>query len=294
LGSGDANDTPGGPGPTRVLYHAVGRLRGSDVSAIAAETAYYSILAIAPFLIFLIAGVATISQFVPLGVVDDLESTVERMAPGETGELLVPLFEEARDRAGRGTTSFGMLSAMVIALWSGSRAIGALLKGFARISGVENGSPLVWGRIAALFLAIVMGVTTLLSVSVFLFGGALGRTVASWIGLGGTFSLLWTIVSWPLVAGIVLLVLAVLYWFSASSGTSQLRFFSPGAFVAMTLWLVVMAGIRVYITVVDPGSVYGVLGSFIVLVVFFYVMSLVLLIGAAVNAAVQGERAEAS
>jgi membrane protein len=277
-----------------MLIHALGRLRRSDFTAIAAETSYYAILAIAPFFIFLIAGVAIVSQYFPIGIVDDLESTVERMAPGETGDLLLPLFEEAVDRADRGTTSFGMVSAMLLALWSASRAIGALLKGFRQIErNGDDGNAMVWGRISAMFLAIVMGVVLVLSVSVFLFGGALGRSVSSWIGLGGTFSLIWSIASWPLMAGIVLLVLGLLYWFSASSATSRMRFISPGAIVATVLWLFILVGIRIYIDVVDPASVYGALGTFVVLVVFFFVMSLALLVGAAVNAAAQGEVAEA-
>lgn len=277
------------PGAWRLQLfgRAIWRVRGTDVSALAAEAAYFSILAIAPFLLFLIAGIAVISQMVPITLVDDLEHTVARMAPGDTGDLLVPLVEEAVDRSDRGMLSFGMVSAMVVAMWSGSRAIGSLIKGSARMSGTESESPLIWRRLVALALAAIMGLVLMLSVAVFLFGRGLGRAIAEGIQMGNTFSLIWMYISWPLMAGIVLLMLSVYYWFATGRFTDRLSFISPGALVATVLWVLVMLGIRVFLWVVDPGSIYGALGSFVVLVVFFYVMSLALLFGSAINAEIR-------
>jgi membrane protein len=278
----------------RLLAKAVWRFRGTDVSALAAETAYFSILAIAPFLLFLIAGIAVISQFVPIGLVDDLEQTVSRMAPGDTGELLLPLVEEAVDRTDSGTLSFGMFSAMIVAMWSGSRAIATLMKGTARVSGAANEHPMIWRRIVALVLAVVLAAVSVLSVAVFLFGGSLGRAFAEAVRLGDTFASIWVYISWPLMAGIILLMISVFYWFASGWRWRGLRFISPGAVAATILWVMVMLGIRVFLWIVDPGSVYGALGSFIVLVVFFYIMSLAMLFGAAVNAEVRESRLEAS
>lgn len=271
----------------RLLARAAWRFRGIDVSALAAETAYFSILAIAPFLLFVITGIAIISNFAPIAMIDDLEQTVVRMAPGDTGELLAPLIEEALERTDSGTLSFGLFSAIVVAMWSGSRAIGSLMKGTARITDVTVERSMIWNRVVALFMAVVMGAVSTLSVAVFLFGRGLGRAIAEGIRLGETFSLIWAIVSWPLMAGIVLLMISVFYWFATGRHVSRLPLISPGAVVATVLWMVVMLGIRVFLWVVNPGSVYGVLGSFVVLVVFFYIMSLVLLFGAAVNAEIQ-------
>ncbi len=277
----------------RLLARAVGRMRSTDVSALAAEAAYFSILAIAPFFLFLIAGIAVISQTLPIALVDDLEQTVARMAPGNTGELMAPLVEEAVDRSDSGMLSFGMVSAMVVAMWSGSRAIASLMKGSARISGREIERSLIWKRFVALILATIMGLVLMLSVAVFLFGRGLGRAIAEGVQMGGTFSALWTYVSWPLMAGIVLLMLSVFYWFVSVRFTNRLRFVSPGALIATVLWVVVMIGIRVFLWIIDPGSIYGALGSFVVLVVFFYIMSLALLFGAAINAeAREGANAE--
>lgn len=279
------------PSRVRLLARAVWRLRGADVSALAAEAAYFSILAIAPFLLFLIAGIAIISQMVPITMVEDLEVTVTRMAPGDTGELLVPLVEEAVDRSDSGMLSFGMVSAMIVAMWSGSRAIASLIKGSARMSGEEIDRPLIWSRIVALALAAIMGLVLMLSVAVFLFGRGVGRVIAESIRLGDTFAVVWTYISWPLMGGIVLLMLSLFYWFASVRFTDRLQFISPGAVVATALWVLVMLGLRVFLWIVDPGSVYGALGSFVVLVVFFYIMSLALLLGSAINAEVRDARA---
>ena len=277
------------PRPVRALFGAAARLRGVDVSSLAAVSAYFAILAIAPFLLFLVAGIAVISQVFPIGLIDDLERTVERMAPGDTGELLLPLVEEAVDRSDRGTLSFGMLSAMVVALWSSARAIGSLLDGAATISGRSVHRTMLWNRLIALLLAVGMGTVVMLSLAVFLFGGVVGRAVAGWIGLGDTFADVWALISWPLVAVIVLLVLSVFYRFSTDGPSERLNFISSGAIIATLLWMLVMLGIRLFLEIVEPGSIYGALGSFVVLVVFFYIMSLALLFGEAVNAEMRGD-----
>jgi membrane protein len=277
----------------RIFAHALWRFRGVDVNGLAAETAYFSILAIAPFLLFLLTGLAIISQFAPVAMVDDLEQSLLRMAPGDTGELMEPMIEEALDRTDSGALSFGMLSAIVVAMWSGGRAIGSLMKGIARISSTTIERPALWNRIVSIALAVVMGAVSILSVAVFLFGRGLGREVAGWVRLGDTFSSIWTYLSWPLMVGIVLLMISLFYWLAAGRNATQQPFFSPGAVVAMVLWILVMLGVRVFLWVVNPGSIYGALGSFVVLVVFFYIMSLVLLFGAAINAEVR-ERSESS
>lgn len=282
-------DSRSGRTPTSALLHALWRLRRVDPTALAAETAYYAILAIAPFIIFMVAGVSLISYFVPIALLADLEQTVQRMAPGQTGELLLPVFEEVGGDGDEGMTTLGLVTALVVALWSSSRAISALLKGIARISGRESSRALLRERVVALFLALVLGAVLTLSISVFLFGSAVFRGLAGWIGLSDTFGLIWSVVSWPLMAGIVLLVLSVFYWIAGGRRSDRLNFISSGAIVASGLWLVVMLGMRVYLAIVEPGSIYGVLGSVAVLVVFFFIMSLVLLLGAAVNAEVQDE-----
>jgi membrane protein len=271
----------------RIFYNAVQRLQRTDVSALAAETAYFSILAIAPFLFFLIAGIAMISQFVQFELINDLENTVQRMAPGDTGDLLVPIIEQAVERTDRGTLSFGMFSAMVVAMWSGSRAISSLIKGSARINGVDIDWSMIWTRLISLGLAAVMGAVLILSVAVFLFGRGLGRLMSEGVGMGDTFAVIWVYISWPLMAGIVLLMLSMFFWFATGRYTDRLRFISPGAVIATVLWMVVMIGLRVFLWIVDPGSLYGALGSFVVLVVFFYIMSLALLFGAAINAEIR-------
>jgi membrane protein len=276
----------------RILARAVWRLRGTDVSALAAEAAYFSILAIAPFLLFLIAGIALISQLVPIAMIDDLEQTVTRMAPGNTGELLAPLFEEAVYRSDSGMLSFGMVSAIVIAIWSGSRAMVSLMKGAARMSGTDDSAPMIWNRIVAIGLAGVMAMVLILSFAVFLFGRGLGRLIAEGVQMGDTFTEVWVYISWPLMGGIVLLMLCMFYWFAGGRYTDRLRFLSPGAVVVTVIWVVVMLGLRVFLWIIDPGSIYGALGSFVVLVVFFYIMSLAFLYGASLNAEVREAHAQ--
>jgi len=59
---------------------------------------------------------------------------------------------------------------------------------------------------------------------------------------------------------------------------------TPGAFVAVALWLVISFGFRLYLRYFDSYSVtYGSLGAVIVLMLWFYLTGVVILIGGEVN-----------
>jgi membrane protein len=282
-GTASDNGAKTQPRPVVIGYRAIRRVQRAEASSIAAEAAYFSILAIAPFFIFLIASISIVSQTANVSLVGELEDVVRRMAPGQTGELLASLFEGAVERADRGALSFGLLSSAAVAMWSASRAIQALLRGFNRVYQIEQERPPIWARTISLLLAVVLVTLITVSATMLLFGGALGRWAATALGLGSVFARLWPILNWPIAAVILIVMLSLLY---SIGPNTEVRGGIPsiGALVATGLWLVIMAGLRIYIWLVQPGTIYGALSAFVLLVVFFYVTAIALLIGAAVNA----------
>jgi membrane protein len=101
-------------------------------------------------------------------------------------------------------------------------------------------------------------------------------TTAKWLGL---------VVQWPLLIVVAMLGLAVLYRYAPDRDEPQWRWVSPGAIVATLLWLVASIGFTVYVSNFNSyDKTYGSLGGVIILLTWLYMSSLVVLLGAVINA----------
>jgi membrane protein len=100
--------------------------------------------------------------------------------------------------------------------------------------------------------------------------------------------MLWQILQWPIVLGFLLLTFSLIYYLAPDLKTQPWRSVIPGAIVALTLWIVVSFGFRLYLQFFNTYSVtYGSLGALIVLMLWFYFTGVAILIGGEVNAALR-------
>jgi membrane protein len=87
---------------------------------------------------------------------------------------------------------------------------------------------------------------------------------------------------WPVTIAIVGGGLAVLYWL-ATPHARRVWHVVPGAIVAMIGMIAASMGLSFYVTEASYGNVYGTFGSVLVVILWFYVCSLAVLIGAITN-----------
>jgi membrane protein len=106
--------------------------------------------------------------------------------------------------------------------------------------------------------------------------------------LAGTFSIVWKISHWPLVAACVLLGLALIYYFAPNLKEPQWHWITLGAVVGLALWLLATVALRVYLHFFDSYSAtYGSLGAVIILLISFYLTGIAILIGGEVNVVIE-------
>lgn len=257
-----------------------------DVPGLAAEIAYHLVFSLAPLLIFIISVAAIVDNYTGVDISGQLEELITERAPSpEVEEVLNTLVENAVTEAGGGVASFGAISSLLIALWSGSNAIGTLMKAFNRAYDVPEERPFISKKLIAVGLTLAMGVLVNLAFVLFVFGGDIGGWIANWFGLGDAFNWAWNISRFPIAILFIMFLLAVLYYFGPNINQS-FRWISPGSVVATLLWVVVLLGFNIYLMFADPGSAYGAFGGVIIMLFFFYVTGIVFLIGAEINAVI--------
>jgi membrane protein len=110
------------------------------------------------------------------------------------------------------------------------------------------------------------------------------------IGLGGLADALLRYGRWPALAGLILLGLAVLYRFAPSHSAPQWRWISPGSVIAALAWLAGSALLSYYLAnFANYDATYGSLGAAIGLMIWMWMSTIVVLLGAELNAAIDDQ-----
>ncbi len=129
-----------------------------DVPGLAAEIAYHFVFALAPLLIFIISLAAILDNYTGIDVSGQLEELITENAPSpEVEEVLNTLVDTAVTQAGGGVASIGAITSLLVALWSGSRAVGTLMKAFNRAYDVPEARPFVKKKLVAIGLTLALG-----------------------------------------------------------------------------------------------------------------------------------------
>jgi membrane protein len=116
-------------------------------------------------------------------------------------------------------------------------------------------------------------------------GPPIGRAVADVFGLGEVFTLVWNMVRWPVALLFLVTVVALLYYF-APDADQPFRWITPGGFIGVILWLLASVAFRIYVSsdFNTYNKTYGSIGTVIILLLYLYISSLVVLFGAELNA----------
>ena len=120
-----------------------------------------------------------------------------------------------------------------------------------------------------------------------IFGPQLGDWLAALVGLGKVFELLWNILRWPVSAGMLIVAMAVVYYY-APDVEQQWKWITPGAVFAVLATIVASLGFSVYVSQFGSyNKTYGSIGAVIVFLTWLYLTGLCLLIGGEINAEVE-------
>jgi membrane protein len=265
----------------RELARRVGRELSSDeITDRAAALSYYFVFSLFPALLFLTA----LLGFLPLaGVQERLISYVEGVLPPQASRTVSRTLSEILQGNRGGLLSLGA----VLALWAGSNGMASVISALNVAYDVDEWRPWWKRRLLAIVLTVAFSLYIVTTLTLIVFGPRLADLVGAWLGLGQPFEVAWSLVSLPLVLLCGLLGVALVYHLAPAVRT-RWRWITPGAVLALGLWLAVSFGLRVYVQYFGRYSVtYGSIGGVILLMLWLYLTSLALLIGAEVDAEIE-------
>jgi membrane protein len=121
--------------------------------------------------------------------------------------------------------------------------------------------------------------------------GPVAEEIGARIGVGSTAVTVWNIAKWPVLAVLVLFMLALLYYAAPNARLPGFRWITPGSVLAIVMWLAASAGFAFFVA--NFGSynkTYGALAGVIVGLVWLWITNVAILLGAELNAEIERSR----
>jgi membrane protein len=269
-----------------VLRRSVKQVKADDLTDRAAALTYYGVQAIFPGVLVLVSIVGLLGH----ATAQTLVSNLGTIAPGSVSSFLRSVIQNAQHQKG----AAGILGVVgiILALWSASGYVAAFMRAANRIYAMPEGRP-IW-KTAPVRVGITLFTVVCLVVGIVIVvaTGSLATHIGNAIGLGSTAVLVWEIAKWPVLLLIFAIMLAVLYHFAPNVRHGGLRWISPGAALAVVIWLIASGLFALYVA--NFGSynkTYGSLAAVIIFLVWLWISNLAILFGVEFDAELEHERA---
>ena len=263
-----------------VLWRVYKKMNDNRLMAVAAGVVFYGLLAVFP----------AITAFVSLyGLMADPATIHERLtlATGILPQGALNILNEQLTRLTSHRTSalsIGFIGGLVVALWSANAGAKAVMDALNVAYGETEKRSFVHLNLVA--LAFTLG--TILALMLALGAVVVAPIVLSQLGLSGVNETLIAFARWPILLGLVVLGLTILYRFGPSLTDPHWTWLFPGNVIAAVSWLILSGLFSWYIA--NFGSydaTYGSLGAAIGMMTWMWISMIVVLLGAEMNADIQ-------
>jgi membrane protein len=270
-----------------VLKRTVREAQDDNLTDWAAALTYYGILSLFPAVIVLVALLGLLGEHPR--TTNALLDIIEQLSPGGAADTFRdPIVQVVRNKGGAGALlGIGLLGS----IWAASGYIGAFMRAMNVVYETPEGRPF-W-KLRPLQIAVTLVMVLLLAVVAIaiVLTGPLAEAVGGAIGLGDAAVTAWSWGKWPFLIAIVGLMLASLYYVAPNVRHPGFRWVTPGAALAVVLWLVASLLFGLYVA--NFGSynkTYGSLGGVVVFLLWLWISNLAVLLGAEFDAELERRR----
>jgi membrane protein len=251
------------------------------VSGLAAEAAFFGVLSLPPLIFGLAGAVGFVTSALDIRTIAGfreqlLELSGRVLTPDVVETVIEPTIDDVLSRGQAAVISIGFL----IALWSGSRALNVFIDTTTIMYGMAGRRGIVRTRALSFVLYLVFLIAGIVLLPLILVGPTLVNRVLplSMVTIGKLY--------WPVVLLGSVGLLASLYHLSVPART-RVRADLPGAAVSVAMWVGGSVLLRFVLTEsVGSTTIYGPLAAPIAFLIWLYVISLAVLIGAALNSSI--------
>ncbi len=243
-----------------------------DVGALAAESTYYLILALVPFMIFVVNAVLffmapqinviiNLLQYLPQDFAVTLEANVYRIIAGRS--------------------SIWMFAGLIAAIWSGAQSIEVMIRAADKaISNDRNKQSWLTVKAKSIFFTLLITFAMILSLGITVFGNAVVYALDYYFALPDVFLQTWDLLKYTIPFGTLVLTLAIFYRYATHQYRTGWVRAAAASLIVTSFWLLLTMGYSYYVlNVSHMGITYGSLIGLVVLFIWFHLAAMVIILG---------------
>jgi membrane protein len=260
------------------IKHFLSKSKEDNIAAIAAQSAFFLVLSIVPFLMF---AFAVLSYFnIPR---EFYETYIQGVFVDDWGDKLKSIVDTTY------ANSIGIaFTTIIVALWSAGKGLYSITDGINRIYKIEYKRVWFVKRIYAMGYTLLMFLVMVLTVGLLIVTEFFDNQLRPFIkNLPYILGIIYTLRYFVVFAALLLLVsLAIKLYLRNKVDDkrwAKFRLQLPGVFLTALCWLGLSYGIRIYVKYFNGFSIYGSLTSIAVIMIWFYFSMYILLYGIQFN-----------
>ncbi|MEU4657676.1 YihY/virulence factor BrkB family protein [Streptomyces sp. NPDC023723] len=251
------------------------------ILGLAAEAAFFTLLSVPPLLLSVLGLLGYVDLWIGADTTDSLRVNIldaSRAVLSERGvkEITEPILDDVMKGGRPDVISIGFL----FALWSGSRAVNVFIDTITVMYGLDGVRGLVKTRLLSFGLFIVALLIGSIALPLMVAGPDAVVRIVPWS------TTVVQVLYWPVVIVLSIAFLTTLYHVSVPVRSPWIEDV-PGALVALAMWVFGSFLLRIYLTsTVEGPTIYGSLAAPVAVLLWIGVSAFAVLVGAAVNAAI--------
>lgn len=258
----------------RTIRGALRVNRENQLSAFAAQAAFFLLLSFFPFVMILLISV----RFLPVTQAEFTEM-VTSLFPNEMLEYFNYMVEEIYSSP----VSATMLVSVIVAVWSASKGTMAIERGLNFMDRTEDTKNYLLRRLMNAFYTLIFCVMLIAFIGVYVLGNTIMETIVAktkW----GDFSETIFFYSRLLTAPVLVFAVILLVYCRLPDNHLRLKTAIPGAVFTTVCWVFLSAAFSAYISYFGINTyMYGNLGGMVIAMLWMYVCMYILLLGAEMN-----------
>jgi membrane protein len=249
-------------------------VKQDQVPLLGAGVAFYTLLSLFPAII---AGVSIYGLVADPETVRQQLDDLTNMLSESTAEILREQIREITSGAG-GALGVATVIGILTALWSASSGMKALITGVNLAYDETESRKFL--KLRGLAIVLTLGAMVLMAVALALIAGFppvadSWPTVLQWV---------FAVLRWVLLAGLLIVGLAVLYRYAPDRDEPKWGWVSWGSGIATLLWVLASIGFSIYVNSFgNYNKTYGALAGVIILMFWLYLTAVIVLVGAELN-----------
>jgi membrane protein len=252
--------------------------REDDIGFIAGYISFFLLLSIFPFFIFFF----NLLRYTPIAHQDFIENILIEIPP-ETQDILKTIINETISSSSQTLLSVSL----IFSIWAGSNGITAIIRSINKAYSIKEEMSYWKLKLISIIFTVLLVLLIIVVLSTLVFGQIISNEIFDKLDANGAFYDFWNIMRRVIPFVSMVLIFGLLYKFSISFNkrtSTKFIYTLPGSIFTTVGWIISSSIFSDYINNFDIFSTtYGSLGGIVISLIWVYITSLMIIIGAEIN-----------